>query len=180
MPRNVVQTTAALHDRGLVPTKQGTGNDLEANPVLLVWRRLIDTAVDEAKRVRFGEPTDSAILARWWIEVEDDPDVQAVEFRATFERACGFLGIDNVATERAKLLKDIDTSWKGAHLAYMAKRVELRSKAVMTTAGCQTALGKTFALLLVSQAELEETAGRHRPDPPQWKRKLDRVASPRR
>lgn len=131
--------------------------------------------MEEAKRTRFGEPTDGAILQRWWIETEDSAAEKHREFRATFESACAFLGLEP-AEERKRLLREIDDAWRHACLAYRKKRLELRTRAVMATAGCPVQMTKTLALLLVSHIEYEDTAGLNRADPPARKAKaLHRV-----
>ena len=177
MSRQIVQVDAARKDRSLVPAGNTIENKLKAEPALLLWRRLIDLALDEAKRVRFGEPTDTAIVGRWWIEVEDVPEATGREFRVTFERCCKFLGIDAV-TERPRLLREIDAALDAGCRTYMAKRLELRRRAVLTTAGCPSDMTRTYALLLVSQMEYEDTAGINRADPPARKRRVDRAAKP--
>ena len=50
---------------------------VKADNVLLFWRRYIDSAVAEACKTRWGVPTDSAILERWWIEADFAPDREA-------------------------------------------------------------------------------------------------------
>lgn len=160
-----VAQDVAKKNRSIVPTGQLIEDKLKAEPVLWMWRRLIDTAVVEAKVMRFGEPTDHAILARWWIEQPDDIAASGAEFRATFERACLLLSLD-VVTERAALLKDIDQAWQRGYIAYAGKRLELRRRAVLTTAKASTEMTKTLALLVISHVDYEETAGINRADPP--------------
>jgi hypothetical protein len=175
MSRHIVQVDAARRDRSLVPSSQSIENKLKAEPVLLVWRRLIDLAAEEAKRVRFGEPTDTAIWQRWWITVPDVPVDAGREFRATFPRCCLFLGIDT-EVERARLIGEIDAALEASARVYMAKKLELRRRAVLAVAGCEGEMRKTYALLLISQVEYEDTAGINRADPPARVRRLDRTA----
>ena len=177
MSKQLVQVNVARRDRSLVPAGQTIETKLKAEPVLLVYRRLIDLAAEEAKRVRFGEPTDTAIMGRWWIEADDMLDESGRDFRATFGVCCEFLELD-AATERARLLREIDISLAKSAAEYMAKRLELRRRAVLATAGCPGHMHKTYALLLVSQLEYEDTAGINRADPPARRSRLDRTARP--
>jgi hypothetical protein len=170
MSSHLVQVDAALRNRSITPTVQILETKLKAEPVLLLWRRLIDLTVEEATQTRFGEPTDNAILARWWIEQADDLDAKGHAFRATFERACLLLRLD-AAAERKGLLREIDEAVRRACLRYAAKRLELRRRAVLTTARAANLMTQSFALLLVSQVEYEDVAGINRPDPPRWEQR---------
>ena len=163
MARQVVGVDAQRKDRSLVPAERGLEAKLKAEPVLLLWRRLIHTATEEARQCRYGQPTDTAILARWWIEQQDPADAKGVA--ATFDRACRLLGEDPEA-ERAKILNKLNAAWLESALMYWRRRLALRRDAVLSVAREPSELGYDFALLLVSEAQYEDTAGISRPDPP--------------
>lgn len=106
--------------------------DGTAEPGLLYPRRLIDTALFDSKHTVNGEPTDEALLARFWIAQlvgKPKPREQFLSdemhalylvayreaFYGSFEWACDWLSID-VESERTKLLEEIDMALAKAWL----------------------------------------------------------------
>jgi hypothetical protein len=138
---------------------------LQANPILLGWRRLIDTAVAGAKKIKHGLPTDTAIMDRWWIALNRPSEKDKAAWSVSFECACHFLGIDADA-ERKKLVAEINDVWSKAAVKRAADDTYRRFAMVMACTGRPTRLGKQYMLGLVSLQDYEEIAGVIHPDPP--------------
>src|ERR1700752_5181153 len=107
-----VQTDAARTDRSL--NQPAAPKKLRKDPQLLFWRRMIESAVADAKRTRNGLPTDIAIMAKLWI-VEYRPTQEDREgWMLSFACACHWLDLDPDA-ERQKRLDEINAA---LHEAY--------------------------------------------------------------
>lgn len=159
-----VQVDAAKTDRRLTsaaPAKRRAMPD----PSLLFWRRMIDSAVADAKRTECGIPTDRAILQRWWIEEFKPTQQQRDEWELSFECCCGWLNLD-AARERVRLLGMIDAASREAYDLHVRTVVYRRRAAVLTCAGITTAIARQYVLPLVSENEYEDVAGIDRDDPP--------------
>ena len=78
-----VQIDAAKTNRSLV-TAAPARRRVRIDPQLLFWRRMIDHAIADAKRVAYGLPTDAAILARWWIEEHRPPQKDCCDWERSF------------------------------------------------------------------------------------------------
>lgn len=142
--------------------------------MLLVYRRLIDTAVTEAKKTRHGAPTDNALMQRYWIQQHRPPQSDKDEWERSFECACHFLDLD-VDAERKRLLAEIDDAITRAIVQRVSNVSYRRMAAVMTCAGIpmvHTRLlpsgrtAKQYVLGLVSVDDYEDVAGIEYPDPP--------------
>ena len=176
-----VRVDASRTNRSLSAAAAGPSKrpQLQADPVLLTWRRLIDTAVAEAKKTKFGLPTYQALLQRMWIQ-EHRPKQTEATWLGSFPCACHFLSLDADA-ERTRLLADIDDSITRAVMRYVGDQsYQMRARA-LTCAGIATAIavpcrsGKTVKQLvlgLVSLEDYEEIAGVEHPAPPPRKPKL--------
>lgn len=171
-----VHVDASRTNRSLAAAAAGPSPrpQLEANPVLLVYRRLIDTAVTEAKKTRHGQPTDNALMQRWWIQQHRPSQTDKEEWERSFECACHFLDLD-VDAERKRLIAEIDDAITQAVVAYVSNVSYKRMASVMTCAGIpmvHTRLlpsGKTakqYVLGLVSVEDYDDVAGIEYPDPP--------------
>jgi hypothetical protein len=96
--------------------------DGRANPLLLFCRKSIDKSIDDAKETDpvTGEPTDDAMLSRFWLEYRPDHKDEE-DFCGSFEWCCHWLSLD-VATERKDAIEEIEDSLARRLLA--VKRVE--------------------------------------------------------
>lgn len=85
-----VQVDSSRTNRSLVAAAAGPSRlpQLKANPVPLVYRRMIEVAVADAKRIRYGQPTDLAILSRWWIQQFRPLKTDKDEWKRSFACAC--------------------------------------------------------------------------------------------
>lgn len=170
-----VHIDAARTDRSLV-AKAPARKRTKADPVLLMWRRLIESAVADAKRTRYGLPTYSAILARWWIEEHKPKQSEAEDWERSFECACSWLKLD-VDAERKLLLAQIDDCLRESLLEYARSEVYVRRAAVLSCAGVPTAIARQYVLPVVSIADYEQVAGIEHGDPPGAMLGLERAAT---
>ena len=166
-----VKIDAAKTNRSLVSQAPSSRPQLQANPHLLLWRKLIDSAVHDAKKTFAGIPTDRAIAARWWLEEFKPKQSERNEWERSFECACGWLGLDP-AQERLRLLEDIDHELQIAYADHVRSVVYLRRAAVLTCAGVPTAVGRQYALPLVNELDFEDIAGVEHPEPERVVRQL--------
>ena len=166
-----VQIDAARTDRSLVRDLPQRMPD-KADPVLLLWRRLIDTAVADATKTMYGVPTHSAILARWWIEEYKPAKTDKQAWCGSFECACSWLGKDP-AEERKLLSGQIQarlrkSAWQFAQSVGYVRRAE-----VLACIGRPTAIARQFVMALVSVDEYKVIAGIDEPE--KQPRLFDRV-----
>jgi hypothetical protein len=110
-----VLTTARSRDRSLNQAR-GT-RTLRSDPQLLLWRRMIEFSVAEAKKTVDGLPTDLAILARWWIADFQPNEREKDEWERSFACACQWLDLD-AAKERKKRLREIDSCQRSPSSSY--------------------------------------------------------------
>jgi hypothetical protein len=161
MAMQQVLTDAAGKNRGF--TQPPALVSLRADPPLLVWRRLLNHAVDEAKKTTEGLPTDLAILARWWIADLQPTRGQHDEWERSFGCACHWLDIDPVL-ERKRLVREIDKALKLAWMEVWFHLTYLRRAMVLSCAGIPTAIAGQFMLPLASESTYDEVAGIDKPD----------------
>jgi hypothetical protein len=158
-----VHVSAARKDRSLLPAK--APKKLRVDVVLTLWRRMIDTAVADAKRTKFGLPTDGAIMARLWLEefrpAQDNKD----DWGRSLACACSCLGLD-VEAERKRLLGDIDAHLHQVYVDYIRAHRYARRAALLTCAGVNTAVQRQYVMPLVDERDYEDVAGVEHPDPP--------------
>jgi hypothetical protein len=112
----LTQVTAARTTREL--TNSGT----RKTPVevhLLLYRRLKDTAIHDAKRSLNGLPTRIALLERAWVEQYSQPGWPGWE--TSFQNCCLMLNEDP-SEERVKALKEIDRVWRKSLVDWGRKR----------------------------------------------------------
>jgi hypothetical protein len=152
---------AERDDRGYAQPKALVSK--RADPPLLVWRRLLNHAVDEAKKTADGLPTDLAILARWWIADLQPQESDRHEWERSFGCACHWLDIDAVV-ERKRLVREIDQVLKKAWMEVWYRLVYVRRAMVLTCAGMPIAIAGQFLLPLASEATYDEVAGVDKPD----------------
>ncbi len=139
-----------------------------ANPVLLMFRRQIDTAVADAKKTRHGMPSALAISQRWWIQ-ENRPDkndrtkLGRMLYAGSFECCCEMLGL-NADQERDRVLAEIDDAIVAAVMQHVGDAVYQHKAAVLRCAGIPSAIGtgdgKTaqYILGLVDPEDYEDVA----------------------
>lgn len=132
---------------------------------------MIRGAVADAKRTRYGLPTDAAILARWWIEEHQPRQADKEEWERCFECACSWLSLEP-GKERKRLLEEVDAALQLAYLEHVRSTVYLRRAAVLSCAGMPTAIARHYELPLVSEADYEHVAGVDHADPVDWTLKL--------
>lgn len=95
--------------------------EIKANATLLICRRLLESAVHDAKLMQGYEPTEDALIARSWIEhTIGKPDKTRYElnpiyrvayrdaFYGSFEWCCEWLEIKDVEAHRSDLLHQVD------------------------------------------------------------------------
>lgn len=99
----------------------------KAEVALLLFRRLIDNCLHEAKRTRDGEPTSTAILERAWFEHHTPEGSEA--YLTSFGHCCRMLGLDE-REERARVLAEIDRHWRKALMDWGRKRWQERLETV--------------------------------------------------
>jgi hypothetical protein len=133
-----------------------------ANPVLLLPRRLIDTAVADAKKTRHGLPTDLAICQRWWISDNrpqrgDRSKVGRMLYALSFESCCEMLDLD-VDEERKRVLAEIDDAIVRAMVQHAGDATYQRRACVLACAGVPTAVGRQYVLGLVDVDDYEDVA----------------------
>ena len=163
-----VNVDASRTNRSLV-SASARRPQLKAEPALKFWRWLINSAVADAKRTKYGLPTDNAILQRCWIEhkaVETDRE----DWERSFDAACQWLGVD-AAAERKRVLDEIDEALTTACLSHAQSVNYQRRAVVLSCAGVPTRVGRHFVLNLVSLEDYENVAGIDHPDPPARKSK---------
>lgn len=157
MAQFAVQVDAAPVNRG-ISQAPSLRSKLTADPRLLFWRRLLDQALADAKRTLFGLPTDSAILARWWIAEFQPKPSDKDSWESSLACACDWLNLD-ATTERARMVAVIDQALTEASLNHSRSVTYRRRAAVLTCAGERTSIGRQFVLPLVSIADYEHVAG---------------------
>lgn len=158
MAGSIVGVDASRTSRDLVPEARKAQADralLHDDPVLGVWVRLVDEAVQEAKRTRCGLPTDTAILARWWLEEHRPPKRDGPEYERSFAAACEWLGW-NADKQRARLLTNIDRSLRRAYELHVRSVVYVRRAMVLTCAGVPTAIARQYVMPLVSEQDFRD------------------------
>jgi hypothetical protein len=116
---------------------------MTGDPALLFWRRLIESAVADAKRTKFGLPTDTAILARYWIAEDRPTQENKDEWERSFECACQWLDLDTNAERQARL-KEIDEALAHSYKEYASKVTYVRRAAVLACAGKPTAIARQY------------------------------------
>ena len=152
-----VEQSAARTTRTLLPIDGGRRPEPTA-AAQQFWRRLIFSAVVDAKKTRNGIPTDSAILARWWI-VEHRPDARnREEWERSFGCACERLGRDAVML-RDKLVQQIDAALAESYAEHVQSVVYVRKAMVLSCAGLPRAIARQYLLPLVDEQDFEEVAG---------------------
>lgn len=160
-----VRVDASRTNRSLADAAQAPSPKKQnADPKLLFWRRLIDQAVADAMRTFNGIPTDSALLARWWLEEHRPSENDKDEYERSFACACGWLNLD-AAKHREEKLVEINAAWEEALREYGRGAIYVRRAAVLSCAGVPTRIGKQFVLPLVSAVDYEQVAGIDHPDP---------------
>jgi hypothetical protein len=161
MAMPTVLTDASRHDRSFAQPQALLS--MRCDPPLLVWRRLLNHAVDEAKKTIDGLPTDLAILARWWISDLQPDRSDRDDWERSFACACHWLDLDAVS-ERKRLVREIDAVLKQAWMEVWYRLTYLRRAMVLTCAGRPTAIAGQFVLALASTATYDEVAGIDKPD----------------
>jgi hypothetical protein len=156
-----VLTDAARHDRSFAQPQALVS--MRSNPPLLVWRRLLNHAVAEAKKTLEGLPTDLAILARWWIADLQPTRHDHTEWERSFACACHWLDID-ATKERKRLVREIDDALKLTWMEVWFRLTYMRRAMVLTCAGRPTAIAGQFLLPLASESTYDEVAGIDKPD----------------
>jgi hypothetical protein len=94
---------------------------------LLLFRRLKDTAIHEAKRTRDGLPTRLALLERAWIEEYSAPG--SPNWQTSFANCCKMLDED-AGEERSKALREIERAWRKAVTDWARKRTQQRMEVI--------------------------------------------------
>jgi hypothetical protein len=131
---------------------------LQADPRLLLWRRMIEFSVAEAKKTLDGLPTDLAILARWWVAEFQPKETDKDEWERSFECACHWLELD-VVKERRRLVMEIDAALLTSCVAVMHADLYRRRAMVLSCAGVTTAIARQFVLPLVAPMTYDDVAG---------------------
>lgn len=101
----------------------------EAEVALLLFRRLIATALHEAKKTRDGLPTNTALLERAWFE-EHTP-LESHAYLTSFAHCCHMLAL-NESEERARALKEISRQWHKALVDWGRKRWQEKLEMIET------------------------------------------------
>ncbi len=151
-----VQIDAARTDRSLVQAK--AQKRIERNPVMGMWAKLIDQAVQDAKRTVQGLPTDGAILARWWIAEHQPAESAKEDWERSFACACVWLGWD-AASKRKRLIERIDHSLHRQYEAHVQSVIYVRRAMVLSCAGFPTTIARQYMMPLVSEKDYEDVAG---------------------
>lgn len=151
-----VQTDAARTDRSL--GQAAAPRQLRKDPQLLFWRRLLEHTVADAKKTKYGMPTDVAILARWWIAENRPYQHDKVKWETSFECACHWLDLDPTE-ERKKRLAEIDDALYAAYQSHVNQIVYQRRAAILACTGEPTAIGRQYMLPLVSEDNYDVVAG---------------------
>lgn len=150
-----VQTDAARTDRSL--GQPAAPRQLRKDPQLLFWRRLLEHTVADAKKTKYGMPTDVAILAKWWIEARTQ-QVDKEKWSLSFECACHWLDLDS-KEERKKRVAQIDEALRAAYLNHINQVVYQRRAAILACTGEPTAIGRQYMLPLVSGDNYDDVSG---------------------
>jgi hypothetical protein len=151
-----VQTDAARTDRSL--TQAPAATKLRRDPELQYWRRLLSSAAADARKTRNGLPTDSAILAMYWIFDFRPQKSDRVAWSTGFECACDWLSLDPLETRR-KMRARIDEAHVDAYKSHIRRVIYQHRAAVLSCAGEPTAIAGQYILPLVSVVEYELVAG---------------------
>lgn len=130
----------------------------KALPQLLLWRKLIDQAVQDAERTLHGMPTDVAILSRWWIAEHQPKQAEREEWERSFECACSWIDQDPVLY-RKQLIEKIDGALRKSLDVHVQAVLYVRRAMVLSCAGFPTAIAKQFVMPLVSKHDWEDVAG---------------------
>ena len=137
-----------------------------ADPTLMKWRRLLDTAEAEAKKTRDGFPTDTALSERWWLEInrppkpspDDHSEGTQMLYAGSFNCCCEMLGMDAKA-ERKRIRLSIRAAWMAAFETELEKRIKERTAAVLRCQGVPARVeDEQYVLGLVDPADYEEVA----------------------
>ena len=168
-----VRVDAARTNRSLVASAPAERKELRFDPLLLLWRRLIEHAIADASKSHAGLPTDSAILARWWIEEHRPQQKDRAAWASSFEAACGWLQLD-VDEERGRALTIIVDAQRKALEAYARRATTLRRAIVLHCAGASAngkkpsrgvRTGLQYELPLLASSDYEHVTGIEHPDP---------------
>jgi hypothetical protein len=151
-----VQTDAARTDRSL--GQAAAPRQLRKDPQLLLWRRLLEHTTADAKRTKYGLPTDVAILARWWVAENRPFERDKAKWETSFDCACHWLDLDP-KEERKKRLGDIDEALHAAYQNYVNQIVYQRRAAILACTGQATAIGRQYMLPLVTGDNYDDVAG---------------------
>lgn len=152
------QPYSAKVKRGPLQAKCGPRHNSKANPIYKLWTDLIAHAVQDAKRTVQGLPTDSAILARWWIAEHQPKQADKDEWERSFECACEWLDRETAAY-RKELLEEIDSALMLQYEEHVQAVIYVRRAMVLSCAGMPTAIARQFVLPLVSKKDYEDVAG---------------------
>ena len=137
---------------------------LEADPVLLLYRRLIDTAVAEAMKTVYGVATHGAVFARWWIEEYRPAKTDDDLWPFSFECCCHWLSID-AEEERKRLRGLVQARLRRAACEFAQSVAYVRRGEVVACMGMTAAIGKQYVLGMVSTVEeYELIVGIDRPE----------------
>jgi hypothetical protein len=150
-----VQTDAARTDRSL--SQAPAPRRLRKDPQLLFWRRLLEHTVADAKKTKYGMPTDVAILAKWWIEARVQ-QADKEKWSLSFDCTCHWLDLDP-KEERKRRLVEIDEALHIAYQNYINQVIYQRRAAILACTGEATAIGKQYMLPLVTGDNYEDVAG---------------------
>lgn len=107
--------------------KNSTRRPETAEVALLLFRRLIDNCLHEAKKTSAGLPTSTAVLERAWFEHHAPEGSEA--YLTSFGNCCRMLGLDE-REERARILAEIDRHWRKSLLDWGRKQWQQRLEAV--------------------------------------------------
>jgi len=88
-----------------------------------------------------------------------------MNYERSFECACKWLDLD-AATERERLLAEIDAELDAALKRYVRSTIQWRRAAVLTCAGVAVLIDGQHQLPLVSQLDYDQVAGVEHGDPP--------------
>ena len=88
---------------------------------LLLFRRLRDQALHEAKKTHEGMPTRAAMLERTWFEQHCEPKWPGWE--TSFSNCCLMIGLDE-NEDRREALRQIDRAWQKALTDWGRRRRE--------------------------------------------------------
>jgi hypothetical protein len=131
---------------------------VKADPKLLLWRRMIEFSTAESKKTLDGQPTDLAILARWWIVEFQPKETDKDEWERSFECACHWLNLDAVK-ERKRLAMEIDAALLASCLIVMRADLYKRRAMVLSCSGVATAIARQLMLALVAPLTYDDVAG---------------------